>query len=160
MKNFRDRQRGQGMPQYALILALVALVAIVVLALLSLAISRNYGLLAGVFGTRKDVQDTPNHVYFDTNPPQCGITAGHKELYMQFFTDIEPYLTATTENGTIPLTMTANSGYTPDSGIGNWYIEADLPDNVPCPLAVVIQSDPAHGGITVVWNVLQQNWDH
>ncbi len=157
--HLQRRQQGQGLPEYAMILGAVALISIVVLGLVALAVSRQYGLLAAVFGTRKDVQDTPNHVYFDTNPPQCGYVGppdNKRELYMQLFTDIEPYLTATTENGNIPLTFTANGS--PSPGEGNWWIEADIPADVPCPLAVVIQSDPAHGGITVVWNVLQQDF--
>jgi hypothetical protein len=159
MRKISSGQRGQGLPEYAIILGLVALASAIVLGLLGLALSRQYGLVAGVLGTRKDVQTSPNHVYFDTNPPQCGLTGGQKELYMQFFTDIAPYLTATTENGKIPLEIKSNGVHPPESGIGNWYIEADLDPSVPCPLSVVIQSDKAHGGVTVVWNVLQKNWD-
>src|SRR5260221_10307793 len=158
MRKLSHWQRGQGLPEYAMILGAVALVSIVVLGLVALAVSRQYGLLAAVFGTRKDVHDTLNYVYFDNNPPQCGYVPGDgkRELYMQFFTDIEPYLTATTENGNIPLSITPNGS--PTLGEGDWLIEADIPVDLPCPLAVVIQSDPAHGGITVVWNVLQQDW--
>lgn len=161
MRRLSRWQRGQGMPEYAMILAAVALVSIVVLGLLGLALSRQYGLVAGVLGTRKDVQTSPNHVYFDTNPPQCGIDNspagdGKVHLFMQFFTDIKPYLTATTENPNIPMEMVENES--PPSGIGNWYIDTTLDANVLCPLAVIIQSDKAHGGVTVVWNVLHQDW--
>src|SRR5258706_10958475 len=160
MRKSSRRQPGQGLSEYAVILGLVALASIIVLGLIGLAISRQYGLVAGILGTRKDVQGSPNHVYFDTNPPQCGTYDGQKTLYMQFFSDIDKlYLSASTENGNIPLEIEENGSPPPGSGTGNLRINSDLPANVPCPLAVVIQSDKDHAGVTVVWNVLQKDWD-
>ena len=69
-----------------------------------------------------------------------------------------PSLSATTENSQIPLTITENPGGDEALGIGNMYINYDMPPGMPCPLAVVIQSDQAHGGRTVVWNVLHKDF--
>src|SRR5258708_6913613 len=101
MKTMRNFERGQGLVEYALVITLVSLVAIVVTVLIGLAATHNYGILAGVFGIRKDIKTGSNYIYFDNNPPQCGFNGANKLLYMQFFTDIEPYLTATTENANI-----------------------------------------------------------
>src|SRR5689334_1213838 len=136
MQQLPRGQRGQGLPEYAVILGLVALASAIVLGLLGLALSRQYGLVAGVLGTRKDVQTSPNHVYFDTNPPQCGADythGGEMHLFMEFFTDIEPYLTATTENARIPLKFESNGEHPPEEGVGNWYIDTKLDPGVPCP---------------------------
>ena len=162
MRKISHWQRGQGLSEYAVILGLVALVAALVLGLLGLAISRQYGLVAGVLGTRKDVDAAQYKIIFDQNAPQCGwsdsaIPGGEYVLYMQFTSDVPiPSLSATTENSQIPLEITENPGAGP--GIGNMYINYDMPPGMPCPLSVVIQSDQAHGGRTVVWNVLHKDF--
>jgi|SRR5579859_4047422 len=160
MKRKRNSARGQGLVEYALLIVLVAFLALGVLAVLALAINRGYGLVGGALGVRKDVQTVHNNIYFDDNPPQCGMTgsvASHSlMLYMQFFSDIDiPYLTATTEYSDITQDIMTNSG---GSGIGNLKISYSIPAGMQCPRSVVIQSDPAHGSRTVVWNVLQKDW--
>jgi hypothetical protein len=162
MRKTSHWQHGQGLPEYATILGLVALASAIVLGLLGLALARQYGLVAGVLGARKDVQTASNHVYFDTNPPQCGVNyfddPPRRHLYMQFFTDIKPYLTATTEKASIPMKIEANGVQPAGSGVGDWLIDTPLDPGVSCPLSVVIQSDKEHGGVTVAWHVLQKDW--
>lgn len=159
MKKLRKLEHGQGLVDYALIIALVALIAIVGLGLIALAASHGYGIVGGVLGVRKDVQSTVNNIYFDTNPPQCGTWNGGRQLYMQFFSDVPiPDLSATTEDSSMTLAISTNGNATPGSGTGNLLISYPLQAGQSCPHAVVIQSDPAHGSKTVVWNVLQKDW--
>jgi pilus assembly protein Flp/PilA len=51
---WHSRQRGQGLVEYALILALVAVVVIVVGAVLGNAVQRVYAVIAGTLGTKYD----------------------------------------------------------------------------------------------------------
>jgi pilus assembly protein Flp/PilA len=52
----RRRGRGQGLPEYALILVLVAVVSVVILSVLGPAVQRIFGLTAGSLGGRGDVE--------------------------------------------------------------------------------------------------------
>src|SRR5258708_35124802 len=91
---FSRFERGQGAPEYGLVIALVAIVSVVVLGVLGLAVTRQYGLLGGALGVRKDIQTPKNFIFFDNDKPQCGISDGVKGLYAQFFSDIDKqYLT-------------------------------------------------------------------
>ncbi len=52
-KTFRKRAgRGQGLVEYALILALVAIVVVVIISLVGFGLRRNFGLLGGIFGAK------------------------------------------------------------------------------------------------------------
>src|SRR5688572_30394890 len=53
---FRNKSKtsGQGLVEYAIIIALVALVSIVILALIGMAANRNFGLICSIFGCRED----------------------------------------------------------------------------------------------------------
>src|SRR5689334_20680410 len=86
----RRSHPGQGLPEYAIVIALVALVCIVILGIVGLAATRNYGLVAGALGAKKEVQGSQNYAYFDNNPPQCGLNphTGSLQFYAQFFSDI------------------------------------------------------------------------
>ncbi len=54
LKQKRDREHGQGLVEYALILALVALVVIVGAYLLGQAVQRVYGVITGALGAKYD----------------------------------------------------------------------------------------------------------
>ena len=161
--NLKKVQRGQGLPEYALIIALVALVAVVILGIVGLAATRNFGLVAGALGVRKDAYQPSAdfYIYFneagDNNPPQCGKLSADTVLYAQMTTNIDPSnLTVATENANINVRLAENVGAV--SPIGNLLVQATLPPDTPCPVSLVIQSDKAHGGITVAWNILQQDF--
>lgn len=50
--NVRKMQRGQGLPEYALTMILVAVVSILILILVGMGVSRIYGILVGITGTK------------------------------------------------------------------------------------------------------------
>ena len=161
----KKSQRGQGLPEYALIIALVAIVGIVILGVVGLAATRNFGLIAGALGAKKDVyQPTADYyIYFneagDNNPPECGKSSGNTLLYAQITSNIDPaYLSATTENANIGVTVATNTSAV--APIGNLLISSVLPADTPCPLSLVIQSDKAHGGLTVAWSILQKDFPY
>jgi Flp pilus assembly pilin Flp len=52
----RHRAHGQGLTEYALILAVVALVVIVIVGLVGLAVQRSYGVVGGALGTKYNAQ--------------------------------------------------------------------------------------------------------
>jgi Flp pilus assembly pilin Flp len=155
----RKSQKGQGLTEYAIIIALVAIVCVIILGLVGLAVNRNYGLVAGALGAKKEIRSAQYYVYFDNNPPQCGFIGGTstRGFYAQFFSDIlnPNEFTIATDTGFVP-TLIDNSGGGP--GIGNWKIQMPLPDGMPCPTSLVIQTPKAKGGDTVAYTVLQKDF--
>ena len=71
----KHAQKGQGLVEYAIILCLVAIVSIVVLALVSGAVSRNFGVIGGALGAKKNAANAAsatgagvtNTIYIDTS---------------------------------------------------------------------------------------------
>src|SRR5258706_9426789 len=152
-----NTQSGQGLIEYALILALVALVSIAVLVLVSLATQRAMGLACGALGCKKEVRTAQNYVYFDDSKPRCGVASGQLVLYAQFFTDITTVgdWSGTTDTG-IPLEFHGN--VSPPAGIGKLDISNTLPAGSTCPVSIVLQSSPARGGLTVAYPVIHHDW--
>src|SRR5258708_6511423 len=86
----RRYQSGQGLTEYAIIIALVALVAIVALGLISLAARRGLGIVGGALGANHEERGS-TYIWFESNqPPQCGYLPSQDAtgLYVQFYTNI------------------------------------------------------------------------
>src|SRR5258708_34107145 len=140
---FSRFERGQGAPEYGLVIALVALVSVVMLGVLGLAATRQYGLLGGALGVRKDIQTPKNFIYFDNDKPQCGSAGVARGLYAQFFSDIDQqYLTVSTDFASVVPTISVNDTIPPGAtGIGNYILEFPITHDTPCPTALTIQSN-------------------
>jgi Flp pilus assembly pilin Flp len=161
----RKSRKGQGLVEYAVIIALVAIVCVIILGLVGLAVTRNYGLIAGALGAKKDVKGAQNYVRFDldTNPPKCGTIlsgghAGQRKFYAQFNSDFDftndNSFTAATDTGLIPLIITNHPPYGTDA----WTINNTLNPDDPCPTSVVIQLPKSKGGGTAAYPVLHEDW--
>lgn len=168
----KSKERGQGLVEYALLLALVAVVAMVSLAIIGLVNSRSYGQVAAVLGAQRMLGDSNSHYLHFNNPPRCGylhITGQPSQgigLYAQGTTDV-PFseLAATTENN-LPLDITSNAGITGAGGVGfKAYLQIVQPppagdhDLSKCPHSIVIQSSPAYGGMTILAPVIVEDWN-
>jgi hypothetical protein len=166
----RKRPRdGQGLVEYAIVISLVAVVSIVILGLVGLAVSRSYGLIAGVLGAKKEIGSgtTANHVYFDGDTPQCGMAAGTLMFRADFFSDIpwnsgdiNNVLTMATDNGLTPV-ITQNTTIPPgqESVFGNFHLNINpIPPGASCPNSIIIQTPKSMGGQTLVYPVLHKDW--
>ncbi len=167
MKNMRKHRRGQSFAEYALILVLVALVAVLVLGLIGLASSRGYGVIAGSLGAKQGSDSSPNggwYLYFEPNQPaQCGTYLTDSILYGEFHTNIDlKYLSFSTDTGfvTSGIVLDPHAGDTVAADLHdiNYHVSMGTPDNTKCPHSIVVQSDPAHGGLTIVYPVELKDW--
>ena len=162
--SFKRSRKGQGLAEYAVVIALVALVCIIIIGLVGLAATRNYGLVAGALGAKKQIDAPQNFIRFDNNPPQCGLNPVSRkiQIYAQFFSDITQadvdshQLTVATDTGLIP-DIVANDPLAPP-GVGNWTANKTLLDGQPCPTSLVIQFPISKGGGTVAYTVLQKDF--
>lgn len=142
---------GQGMVEYALVLVLVAVVAISVIGLTGLAIARNYGVLAGVFGAKREVTGV---VTFNVLP-QCGYVVGQGTgFYTEISTNIpnKEDLTVSADIGFFGVVESIGGGFK----ISQQFTPAN--DKSVCPHSIVIQTSEAYGGTTIVYPVLIQDW--
>src|SRR5258708_8526583 len=87
-RNKRELEGGQGLVEYAIIIALVGLVASVVVGLIGLAASRSYGLTAGALDVKRDVQTAQNYIHFDDTKPWCRFVPGTKVVYPHCYSTI------------------------------------------------------------------------
>jgi Flp pilus assembly pilin Flp len=133
----RASTRGQGLVEYALIIALVAIVSIVTLAVIGPAAQRIFGLVTGALGTRAN---TSSLVTFDVNQhARCGYLAGTGTgFYMQFYATVPASQLQISTDNNVVLTLAA------DSGLPGRYVLSQLLDSGDntgkCPRSVVIQS--------------------
>jgi Flp pilus assembly pilin Flp len=129
-------ERGQGLVEYALILALVAVASIVILALLGPAVQRVLGIVTGALGTRAT---TSQVVTFDGNQhARCGYLTGvGTGFYMQFYTAASPDQLQISTDNNVSLMLT------PDTTLPGRYQLSQLLDSAErtdlCPRSVVIQ---------------------
>jgi len=183
MNNYRyyhgkSRARGQGLVEYAIILALVALVSIVILAFVGLAANRNFGLICSIMGCREDVNGSTvlaldrstTHGVGNIVMPQCSYWRGHgMSFYVSIYTNIDPnHVTVDTERGerynlgqlgsigTAGLNGGSDDRFTiGTNGVQRYIMSIDWPgkDFSKCPAAAVVQSDTPK--ITVMAPVAQ-----
>jgi len=156
------KRSGQGLVEYAIIIGLVAVVCVIILGLFGLAATRNYGIVAGALGAKKEIDTETHYIRFqsDTNFPQCGISHGQLYFRTHFFSDISDpneikELTVATDNGLIP---TIDPIPSPPPGIGNYEIRMFLAPGATCPRSLVIQTPKSMGGQTFAYTVLQQDF--
>jgi Flp pilus assembly pilin Flp len=150
---------GQGLGEYALILALVAIAVIVIVGLLGQAVQRGYGVIGAVLGVK---QETAGVLSFDPNwLPQCGRVVGQGTgFYTEILTPITDLsqITASTDTGFI-------FGLEPIAGGFKIYQKltpGDTEELGLCPHGLVIQvsktySGPERGAIAT-YPVLVKNW--
>ncbi len=160
-------RRGQGLVEYALVLALVALVAILAIGLLGLANARGYGVVAGALGAQRAKDVSPNgdwYLYFDPDQlPRCGRLDNDTVLFGKFYSDVEPkYLTVSTDNGfvTTGIDLDTEAGVHVGADVYDYtnHLSIGTPDNTKCPHSLVMQSDKAHGGLIIVYPVEIRDW--
>src|SRR5258708_35396360 len=133
-RNKRELEGGQGLVEYAIIIALVGLVASVVVGLIGLAASRSYGLTAGALGVKRDVQTAQNYIHFDDTKPWCGNVGVTKVVYAQFWSDIDKqFLTVSTDIASVNPEI---QDYVAAVGIGNYLLTATLPTGASCPTSL------------------------
>lgn len=153
MKIRRGGARGQGLVEYALIVALVAVVAVIILAWVGSAVSRVNGVICGALGCKHLVDtDSQSYLAFDPNQePTCGYVSMGNGVYLtaQFW--------ARMPRG--EFTVSTDTGFLEDADIraGMAYqynitklIAAGSSDTSGCPHSIVLQSSPAAGNLTAV----------
>lgn len=152
---------GQGLAEYAIIIALVAIVSAVILGLVGWAVQQNYGVITGALGGKKEVHSASNFLYFDPNAgAQCGYrgASGQTGLLIQFYTDINiGTLTVRTDTGfqtnIQPGTGGAANYYQVTAQIGGMGNHPEM-----CPHSVVIQSSKEAGDVMAVFPVEPHTW--
>jgi hypothetical protein len=180
----KSRARGQGLVEYAIIIALVALASIVVLAFVSMAINRDFGILCGVFQCRRQHDDGKTVLWFDTSfagAPVCSFyprdadspgASNQTMLYAPFYSSFPiSQLSAADERGdalaisevdSVRLgTGAQENGKTYEGTVNRYavtimYGDGDL--RAQCPKSIVVQTVPAAGNITIVAPVTAATW--
>jgi Flp pilus assembly pilin Flp len=138
--------KGQGLVEYALILALVALVVIAVTFLIGLSVQRVYGLVVGALGINHgssalNIESSP--------PPACYLVGSTTNIYLKGYTNQQfselTFSTNLTYNsdasGTAITPIRAAPGNSGTSGafeVG--YQLAPVRDRTKCPTTAVIQA--------------------
>jgi Flp pilus assembly pilin Flp len=176
MKNrihFRNKTRtsGQGLVEYAIIIALVALVSIVILAFVSMGINGNFGLICAVMGCERGIEDS-RVLVFDTsyreNAPQCyywwdrDITQFYVPFYSSF--PIEALSAKNSKGQNMPIFVAAADDMgppnysgpgTPSSPVQRFKLVQDWPGDArgECPLSVVVQTGPEYENLTIMVDV-------
>ena len=153
-KKIGKRNSGQALVEYVLILALVAVVVIAILGLVGFAIQRNFGIIAAVFGAKKEETGVITFSYY----PRCGhITGQGTGLYAVIITNIPSTdLTVSTDTGFITVLTPTAGGYaiqplfTPPG--------QDIDDTSLCPHGLVVQASQAYGGTSALYPVTIQSW--
>jgi len=154
---FRKRSpRGQGLVEYAIIIALVAIVVVVIITFVGFAAKRNFGIVAGALGATHDETSGPG-THIEITSAQC---LGSKSqnlmgIWILGRSNVAPsQLMGSTDLGyfTAP---TNNSGVPGDDNPGDWRYNPLIPgsgiDLTRCPHSVVIQ---AADGTTAVAPVI------
>ena len=142
-------ERGQGMVEYALILALVAVVAIAGLSLVGLGVQRNLAVIAGVMGADHDTSD---RAILEITTAQCIAvgSSGLTGLWVVGVTDQDiAWLSASNEYG-INVGVDGLAAAVSASGPNTFQYNPLLAysaDISACPKTIVIQS--ASGAIAV-----------
>jgi pilus assembly protein Flp/PilA len=145
----KERENGQGLVEYALILALVAVVAIAVLGLIGFGIQRVYGLIGAAMGAE---HDTSGAVVLQITTAQCVAvqSSGLTGLWVVGVTNVPvSELVGSTEMG-IGTGMGGAPSPVTSNGPGTFRFNpllANSADLTVCPRAVVVQS--SDGAITL-----------
>lgn len=144
---FRKAQKGQGLVEYATIVSLVSVVSIVILSILGIAVARNYGVIAAVFGGQKNaassaVTGLTNTIYYDPTTVIChiGTTQTYVTLTLYASPDIRKEDLMYTANSITSTEPTAGPAATV-----NAYIAATISGTSAsyCPDSVVISGKKA-----------------
>lgn len=132
-------RRGQGLVEYAIIIALVALVVIVIITLVGFATKRGFGVIAGALGaTHNETTGTGTHI--EITDAHCWTYVGLNQtgVYVRGLSNLDPsLLTGSTDTGWFSVANVGDSGprsfkYQPLIGTGT--------DFGKCPRSVVIQA--------------------
>jgi Flp pilus assembly pilin Flp len=143
---------GQGLGEYALILALVAIAVIVIIGLVGQAVQRGYGVIGAVLGAKHEVAGELTFTYL----PQCGrVVDQGTGFYAEISTSVPmDELTVSTDTG-------FNYGLTPIAGGYKIYVKltpGDTEELDLCPRGLVVQTSKAYGGAIATYPVLIKNW--
>jgi len=126
----RRSQRGQGLVEYALILALVAVVAIVILGLIGWAIQGMTGLVAGAL--QRPGGSVASSSYLTITSVQC-----------QQGVKIVVDLSTTYPANELTLRSDAADWYWTGIPLNNYHIVSGLAPSYSCPRSVVVQHRPS-----------------
>ncbi len=159
INNFKRHQRGQGLPEYAFLIALVAIVAAIALGIVGLAASRLYGILGGAIGAKNSgVTVGSDFIYFDPSQlPRCGAYSGTVQLYGQLWVNpglpVSEIQISTDQSFAISL----NPNSTPNLYNIQQTISTGT-DNSVCPHSIVVQTSKAFGGNTLFFPIEIRDW--
>src|SRR5258708_36896636 len=162
INNFKRHQRGQGLPEYAFLIALVAIVAAIALGIVGLAASRLYGILGGAIGAKNAGTVGSDIIYFDPHQlPRCGVDYTHggpTELYGQLWVNSNLPLSEIQISTDQSFAISLNPNSTPNL----YNIQQDFPghnyDNSVCPHSIVVQTSKAYGGKTLFFPIEIRDW--
>jgi Flp pilus assembly pilin Flp len=141
-RKIRREKKGQGLVEYALIIALVAVVVIVAAAVVGLAVQRVYGVIVAALGTK---HDAVGHLEIESAQCIASTSLGKTGLIVYGYTTDDPSkLTASSEltvgtslDGSM-LLITSNGG-APNSFLLN-RVFANQANIALCPKTIVVQS--------------------
>ena len=160
INNFKRHQSGQGLPEYAFLIALVAIVAAIALGIVGLAASRLYGILGGAIGAKNSgVTVGSDFIYFDPSQlPRCGAYSGTVQLYGQLWVNSNLPLSEIQISTDQSFAISLNPNSTPNL----YNIQQDFPghnyDNSVCPHSIVVQTSKAYGGKTLFFPIEIRDW--
>ncbi len=159
MNKFKRLQRGQGLPEYALLMVLVAIAATIILGVVGLAASRLYGILGGSIGAKNSgVIVGSDFIYFDPSQlPRCGAYSGTIQLYGQLW--VNPNLPVSEIQ--ISTDQSFAISLNPNSTPNLYNIQQTIStatNNSACPHSIVVQTSKAYGGRTLFFPIEIRDW--
>ncbi len=165
----RRSVRGQGLAEYALIIALAALVTIIAIGLVSLAVQRGFGVVGGALGAKKGQGEGGGQtLVIDTDQlPRCGYLPSQNStgLYAQFYSSVDPsQVLVSTDTGIMGSVDHAAGSETETCSPSSpcllaviQMLKINAHDDSVCPHSIVVQTTTP-GGPTVLYPVETRDW--